>query len=606
MMNKTDRKATGVRMLLCLCLIAPGAVRADSAIKDAMASIPADAMGCFCIPNLKQLDASYQQAIAALGLQPFVPPPANSLVSMIKMNLPFGESLDENGPMAFVIMPATNPFELPMKLAFLLSVKEPKALLEKMGATLGENGVYSVTVFGQSSFATIKGSQLVVARMPDVAKAIADSKEGLHTKLSSSELKMLDGLDALLWVGTDRLLPLVRPQIESMMDMMAMMQAGSNPLAMKQAKLNKKQLGMFFDGLASLGIGISLDGSGLNLRFAATTKPGTDLHAKMKVRNTTETLLRSLPGGDYMFAFGETTDPAQLKAGVESLDDYISLAQEIEGLDKEQINKLKQKLQAWIPLNTGLRASLQAFAPNANGVFRATAIFDTTDSASWFEQANASFELIKSIFMDQKVADLGSEVMSAAKATTFTAKAEKIGDTDIAHLKIDLTKIESIDEEVIEDIQSVIGQDGAMIRLAAADAKTVVMTFGGGSDHFEKALTLAKSGDSPLDADPGIQKISQKLPKNRYLVGYVAVDQLFAGMRHVMTAMDEDPLPIHFPPLKSPLGLCGTGGEGWSQFDIFVPIEVLSATKDAAMAFMGTQGAVTPVQPSPAENSDNK
>ena len=132
MMKNTDRKATGVRMLLCLCLIAPGAVRADNAIKDALASIPANAMGCFCIPNLKQLDANYQQTIGALGLQAFVPPPANSLVSLIKMNLPFGESLDENGPMALVIMPATNPFELPMKIAFVLSAKEPKALLEKM------------------------------------------------------------------------------------------------------------------------------------------------------------------------------------------------------------------------------------------------------------------------------------------------------------------------------------------------------------------------------------------------------------------------------------------------------------------------------------------
>jgi len=507
--------------------------------------------------------------------------------------------------MAFVVMPATNPFELPMKIAFVLSVKEPKALLEKMGATLGENGVYSVTVLGTPSFAAIKGSQLILARMPDVAQAIAGSKKGLHTELSSTELNMLNGLDVLLWIGADRLIPLVRQQIESMMDMMAMMQGGANPLAMKQAELSKKQLALYFDGLASLAIGLSLDGSGLDLRVAGTSKPATKLHSMMTVRNTTEPLLRSLPGGDYVFAFGETIDPAQMKAGVEQLDDYVSLANEIEGLDKEQVSKLKQKLKTWIPLNTGVRASMQAVAPNDHGVFRMTVIFDTTDSASWFEQANASFELIKSIFMDQKVADLGSEALSMAKATTFTAKAEKIGDSNVAHLRVDLTKIETIDEEVIEDIQNVIGKDGPMIRLAAANAKTVVITFGGGTGYLEKALTLAKSGDSPLDADPGIQKISKKLSKNRYMVGYLAVDQLFAGMRHVMTAMDEDPLPIHFPPLKAPVGMCGTGGEGWSQFDIFVPIEVLSATKDAAMAFMGTQSAALQAQPAPVENTDN-
>ncbi len=589
-----------VRLLLCLALVIPCTANAGGSMKDALSTVPSDALGCLCVPNLKSVDANYQTMIAALGLQPFVPPPANSLVTLVQQMLPFGSGLDMDGPMAVVLMPADNPFELGDKAAIILTAKEPKAVLETMGATPGEEGVWSLMLFGSPSFAAVNGSRLIFAEQSDVAKAVGASKEGLHTKLKENELKSLDGLDVAVWIGADRLLTKFKPQIDGFMNMMAMTQGAGNPMAMKQAELQKKQIGLFIDGMATLSMGLGLKESGLDLRFAFTSRPGSELRAQTKVRNTTDSLLKNLPGGKYMLAFGETADPAQVKASLSSLDDYIAIANEVEGVDKEKVGQLKQVLETWAPMITGVRASVQAVAPNDLGVFRLSTVIDTTNSTEWIKQASAAVKLLQSIIADEGLTEVaGSDLQEFVKAAKFEVNAEKIDGSEVAHMSMDLSKIDLLDEDDVEELHGVIGKEGALVRMAAADAKTIVVTFGGGSETFGSALKLAKSGASPLEDDAGIKRTSAGMAKDRYLVGYLAVDEVLKGIRHAMAAMDEEPIPIHMPPIKAPLGITGIGGDGWSQLDMFVPTPLLVAAKDAAMAFMGSQAAApaAPAEP---------
>lgn len=572
--------------------------RAGDTMKDALSFIPADAMGCLCVPSLQRFDASYQRAITTLGLQPFVPPPSDSIITLLRQKLPFAEGLDENGMFAVVIMPTENVFELWMKMAMIVPAKDPKSLLETMGAMPGEEGLWSVNVQGQPQHAAILGSRLVFSQMADVVKAFVASKEGLSKKLKPGELKSLESLDIALWLDTGRLLKMLKPQIDGFMAMAMAAQAGQNPLAAKQAELNKKQVDMYVEGMSSLGLGLRYGDAGLKLRFAMTARPGSKFGEQIQTRNTTDSLLRGLPGEDYMVVFGQIMDPEQVKASVDDLDDYFSIADDVEEVDQEKLGRLKGLLKEWLPLMTGFRGSLGTVTPGEFGVFTASVIVETTDSRRWLENLDKAVGFAKDLAVGEAI---DADIQQVADAFSFDSEGEELSGAKVAHLKFDLSKIEELDEEDVEEMSGVIGKDGLLLRLAAVDPRTVVVGFGGGSSRMARLLDLAKRNDAALDNDPGIKKVAAQMAKQRQSVMYAAVDEVFAGIHNAQQALDEEPLPVQMPPLDAPLAFTGSGGDGWMQLDIFMPTELLVAGKDAIMKMMGTGGAPPAGETEPKE-----
>ena len=70
------------------------------------------------------------------------------------------------------------------------------------------------------------------------------------------------------------------------------------------------------------------------------------------------------------------------------------------------------------------------------------------------------------------------------EALIHNPEAEDIDGTTVQHVKFDLAKIDDVDEEELEEITPIIGQDGLLFRVAAADDDTIAIAFGGGSDYM--------------------------------------------------------------------------------------------------------------------------
>lgn len=575
-------------LVLSLVMWAP-AVRAGDPMVDAVAQIPADAMAVLCIPSLKQLDADYKQAIVDLGLQDMVQPPANSLLSLVKGSLPIFAQMDETRPFTVVVMPASNMMEFNQKIAMIVPVGDPKSVVEGMGATAGEGGIYAGSMMGQPAYFGLGEKRMIVAQSDAVAKAIVANPAGLDKIMKADELKSFENLDILLWVNADQTMKTLKPMIEGFMPML-LMSMQSTPSGAKQAEMTKKQIDMLVDGMASMTIGIALDKAGLGLRGGMTSKPGSELAAQSKMKPTTDSLLKGLPGDKYLAAFGQTVDPEQTRAAMKQIDPYLNMLDDVAALDKDKVGQLKGIIKEVFPMMAGARGVVQMMPGGSAGLIGFSMLIDTPDSAQLIALKVKAFETAKELASTANDPSIDDEAKKMIGALNYKADAEEIGGLKIGHLSFDLSQVPDMDEEQRDQLEKVIGKDGLLFRSAAVNDKVVAMTFGGGADYMGKIIETAKKDTAPLDANAGIVKVNAQLPKARASVAYISIDQILAAVNRIAKELEEEEIPVTMPALQSPIALASTGGNEWSRFDIVFPTEVLKAGKDAVMGMMAGPG----------------
>lgn len=600
-------KRTAMFSLIMSAAVLSVPARAADPVKEALGIIPADAMAFVAVPSIANLDSDYQKTIVNLGLQQMVPPPANSLVGMLKMYAPQLAGLDESGALLLVIMPAANVMELQMKQAVVVSTKDPKGMIEGLGGKAGEDEIYSIQFFGTPSHAAVVKDRVVIGMSADVVKAVKASSAGIDSKLSADEVKTFSGLDVILWLDGKRVLAMARPMIDGML--MPMIAAGG-----AAGEANKKNFEMFLNGVANLGLGVGLENAGLNLRFAMTMQPGSDLAKRSDTKPTAEPLLRGLPASDFMFAFGATMSATAAETSAGDIKELLAMGgKAAEGkLDKEKLAKFEKALVDLLVATAGLRGTVEGLPPSPEGLLGLSILVDTKDSKKWIALTKDAFELGKQMVTDMATAaakeDDGAEmgeIQSVLATVTYTDGAEKVAGSDVSHIKFDVEKAADtleIDEDDLEEIKKVLGKDGILFRVAAVDDKQVLLAFGGGEPRAAKFIEGARSSSAALEGTPGIKKVSEFLPKERASVLYVAVDNVIRGLQNIQQVTEEEPIPLQVPPVNAPIAMSSTGGENWSRADVFIHTDLMVAIKNAAMSMMG--GGAPPAGDAEPGNDD--
>ncbi|MCH8147375.1 MAG: hypothetical protein IH987_05175 [Planctomycetes bacterium] len=323
----------------------------------------------------------------------------------------------------------------------------------------------------------------------------------------------------------------------------------------------------------------------------------------MKIKTTTGSLLTGLPAGKYLLASGQVANREQLEESVKQLDSVFAMAGDVEGLNQEKVTEIKNLLTELTPTISATRFLIQGLAPGPDGLFGVSVVIKTSDSKKLVATMGKIVEVGKQILAELASAEDADEWIKEIEGMVgHTRGAEKIAGASVDHFKVDFSKSEEIDEEDLETALKIIGKDGVLLRLAAADEKTAVISFGGGKDYMNRLVDQARSSDAPLDSDVGVKKVDSHLPKARYFAMYLAADQIVATINNVMTVLDEEKLPFEVPEINAPLTVCGTGGDGWAQIDLFFPADLLAAAKNVALAMMGNAMAAPPSQPPPAES----
>jgi hypothetical protein len=579
-----------ILMTFAVTLVAWPAGRAAAEIRQSLAPIPQDAAGFVCVPNLKALDADIQQAITTLGLEAMAPPPMNSIVSMLKMNMPMLAGLDESKPVAYVVMPMTSPMELEAKSALVFSAQDPNAALTGLGGTAGEEGIWTVNIMGQSQVAKIKGNQIVLGKSPDTVKAVAGSEESIAAALNKHDAAALGDLDLVVWIDGQKLFAPMKPQLNGLF-MMMMMQAQAQGMTPASVEQSRKSFEEFIDGLQAVMLGVSVQNEGIGLRGSMSAKPGSELGKKMTYATTEGSLLDGLPGDPYLLAFGHVFNAQQAELFAAEITKAAEAGQLAKGVDEEKLGRVVNLWTDAIKMYRGMRFSVEGLEPGAGGLVGLTKIIEVTDSERVMQVMQQAFEAGKALVMDAMTAVAqpgeGDMVSALMEAVRFELDKEQVADTKVAQLRFDLdtlAKLGDLDENDLSKIKKVVGQEGLLFRAGAVDKDTLVVSFGGGQKRFASSVARARSDQAPLASDDGIKRINRQLPDARASVLYVAPDQIIKTVQNVQRAMGEEPLPIQFPKPSAPIVIGTTGVPGWARGDVFVPMDIVRTATNAAMA----------------------
>ncbi|NOT02655.1 MAG: hypothetical protein HOP29_18775 [Phycisphaerales bacterium] len=565
-----------------------GSVRpaAAEAMSNPLSVVPEDAVFFMLVPCIQQADTHFQKTIADLGLDMFLPPPNNSLATMMGTYLQMTTGLNVEGPLVVAVLPFTNFMEAPAKQVVIVPASDPKALLQAMGGTESEGGQWNVMVMGQPMSAATTKDRVVIGMMPDTVKQVAAADKGIDSKLSDAEKKAVEGLDVAVWVDGAKMIELFREQIDNFVNtIVAMQQAGGEGDA-KSSEGSKKQLQTMIDGIRSASFGVSLGEKGLALRVGLNAKPGSDFAKQTQAKTTTESLLTGLPASQYLLAFGSIVHPDAIKESMTAMDMYVDMLKSIEGVKDEDAQKLVGEFKDLVSALRGVRGSVDAVEPGTDGLFAANMIVDTGDSKKWIAGWASLVEKSKALPIDDEHFKKGMAHL------TYTADAEDIGGTKVDRLKFDilaLAQSEEADEEEVAAVKKVLGEDGLVVRFCAVDGDTVAVGIGG-SKQMATLIESARSGQAALDGDEGIKKIGGHLPKERSGVMFVDFEHILQFAKNMAAAFDEEIPPIELPKMNAPVGMATAGGADWSRVDILVPTELMIASKQVAMMMMGAMG----------------
>lgn len=546
---------------------------ASKPLDDALAAIPADAIAFVTAPNPKELDANVKRTITDLGLEAMVPEPMSSPIGLMKTFWRMSAGLDENGAVAFVVLPCTDPDELQKKQAIIVTATDAKALLDAMGGKSGEGGGWTVELMGKPVTAIAAGNRVVFSKSAETAKAVAESKSSIVSKISARDKATLEGMDLALWADAEPFAKLYKDQIDGFLSLVAMANPGSG-------EQSRKQIEMFVNDSKSLVAGSSAGTGGVLMRMALTARPGTELARQMVVKTTSDSLLSGLPGGKYVLAFGGLAVPETTRESIKQLDPMFEQAKEEESIDKEQLRTIKESVYELAPMITGLRLSIDALPEGPGGLIGATMLVDSTDSGKFLKGFEKMVRAAMKLSTDE-------EFKKAMAAFDYKVDAEESGGMKIAALTMDPAKLPDPDEEMVEDFPKIFGKDGLKLRIAALDDKCVAMQLGGGLERLAKVAELVKSKGAPLASDAGIKRVGKFLPDKRQQACYIALDNALLLVNNMHKATGEEEVPVKVGQIDAPLAFMSSGEDGTARLDLLIPTELIKAGSKAVMGMMG-------------------
>lgn len=559
--------------------------------ESALSAVPEDALAFICIPDIAELDKDYQRAIKTMALDSLVQPPFNSLLGTLEQFLPMFKDIDTSGSMVLAFMPTPNVFDLQNRQVLMIPTKDPRAMLEAMDGKPGDGGIWSLNLMGQPMHAMTMDKQVVLGATPSLIKEVKAGKQGIAAKLQSIERDALSDLDFMLWVDADRLFAMIKPMVTGMLGPMMSMQAQSGGFEGRQAEANMRQLEMFMSDSSSFLFGLALDESGIALRGTIRSKEGSKLAEAFSQRLTKEPLLNGLPNSQYLLAFGQTADPKAVNASLEDLDVWFKVSDDAEDAAQSKqakvMGELKENIKSMARLLEASLGTVSLLPGGSDGMFGVTLILETKDStaalASWSKAVEAAMLLLA----DEAKND--EDMSEFHAALTFKNDGERLGDVNVQHLKVSLDEFSELEEEDVEDIESIVGKDGLLLRIAPASAKKIVITFGGGTARLGQVMEQVNANDTGLAKDAGIQAAAKKLPRERASVFYLSLERILTAVLNVQKAMDEESLPIRVPSITAPMAMSSSGAPGLVRFDMYMPNEVLLGTASVIRQLTGTE-----------------
>ena len=328
-----------------------------------------------------------------------------------------------------------------------------------------------------------------------------------------------------------------------------------------------------FSEAVTLAFGLTLDNAGIVVE-ARWGYPADSVVGKAL------TLLPAKPGPlmtrlpaklPYLFLYGATKDfktPAKLKA-----EQYAELVKT--ELLKAAAPEVKAKaVKLVLALQEQVTAVQHYFGPN--GKTPGLGLISVVECKS----PKAFMKIIRDI---PPVAQALMESLDndEFKKITFeyVQNMETVGKVTADAILVKHPDMAEMDEEALNRMKGMIGDDKMRALFAVVDAKTVVISAGGGLPLLTAAIQAAQAKPKALEDDPSIRLALARLPRRRCVVAIVNIANGLKAMSDMASAMGSGPAPFVLN-CKVPLAGAVSVDKTNLSFTAHVPLEPIKEIFD--------------------------
>ncbi len=605
---------------------APSAPPPAPAAEDILTRIPGDSMGFIVMPNVGRAGADLNKFIADAGLNAMAP---GDIMAMLKMQLMIGEGFNDNGGLALVVLdPAQHGWDLPAMIAagpaaqqpaspppiaLIVPGNDPVTLFGAYNPTPGDGHIV-LDFHGTDMFAKPLGGYTVLAPSVSLLEAVIAAPTSA-AEVMPAEHRAFVNTCSLAAYGD---LKAAGPILSSSVDMA---QAEMDRVAQDEfADPADKLIADVYGGilpfyrdilgqLEAMTIGIRLGKDGLILDQLVTYQAESKM-AKMLTgwKRQPRPLLDKLPSLPYVLAIGgdsagrmqgeaKAEALAMTKEIIDSLLASEAISGKISAEDKSRLSEIAMMMSSQL---IGMQFYLGG-APADKGVFALAMVLQTEDAgairAVLPDLTRIKTDLIKALLVDDvpEIADL---------ATTYSKEAVTIGDLavdtiDITHPEITAQlQYKGGRERIIKSY----GDDKLRFYIAPVNAKTLVITFGGGEAFCAEAIKTAKGG-GPLATDPAVAAAMAELPSDPMFAMMLSLPNLLevvkTGVKALADPEDQEQAMAMFDMVRfqgaTPLAIGGAVRGRAIHQSVFIPSTLISdATQAGMMIFMQMRGGGGP------------
>lgn len=546
--------------------------------KNLLDVIPDDIWAMIYLPSMAQLDEKVAKYAQRLNLPMLFAP-----TMMARMMTGLSSGVDDRREFAVVLFPVSDASKVGDSTAILIPATDHASLIALLSPEDVGDGVSSIKLMDKSAFTASTGGYTIMAPTRDVLARVLKATKTLRPKFNRHQLDRLATDDVTVWANSGAI-----TSSELFTGFTQMIEASGAVNGLGQLR-----------EFNTVGVSLRQEPTGLALGFYMDAKPATEMHAALaEMPTTTESLLNGLPRGPFVATGGQIRSKAISALAAKMFDKMLDdldnkSANETEKTGPaggKQMGRVLQRIRA--PVKTliadlaRIAVSVSPLPEGSEGMIAVAKVIATHDDAR--RVCTALREIVDGV--KQEFAD-DTEITELLSHIEYKVAAEKAGSVNVDHLVIKLPEKTKTDigEEGMAAMKAVLGSDRLLARIAVVDDRHVAITVGGGVAYMSKVIEAVKSNAAPLSNDAGLKRVAKFVPKKRNTEAYFAVDQLIKLVSRIAKAVGE-PFPVTMPEINAPVAMVTSlVPPAGTQTDIYIPIELIAAIKDAITNAIGQQ-----------------
>jgi len=482
--------------------------------------IPAGAMGFVIINDITKTGAAAEEFLAAIGITQMLDMPAEGpwLVDMIKAQAMLGDGFNPSAGFAVVLL---DPHQFDVDLAAMLSLpgsastkpagKLPVVILvpgtsvEEVFANypIEKSGDYDVVALRMGPMLAAKvGDHIALSPTPETLAALINAKKKISAELTKAQQADIAQSDLSIHVN----MKIAGPIFAGMMkNLQATMASAAGPGV---KKLQADAISLYMDAYSdvflqmdAVSLSVQLRKAGLKLAVRAAFAPESDWGQALAEYKPVKgaRLLGKLPDLPYVLAYGGAWQscPQKVKELASKIMSRMFTAELLADLPAQTKTDVIKLTEKYYDQTSAFQLYLGG-APTGSGLIGMSVLTEFTDAA----EGKAMIKELAPIYETlAKAVAAGHEDLGQLEID-YLDEAETINGTSVDVIEIKYPGLAKLTEKERSDLEALLGETDLRMRVAAADDRNVLMTFGGSQAMLAESLKAARTGGKIQDALP--------------------------------------------------------------------------------------------------------